>query len=59
LTSSAARSNGDIWGIQRYYYGGTDGTAVVRTAWAVKAGAATSSSSNLHSCDDRVSLAYQ
>ena len=59
LTSSAARSNGVIWGIQRYYYGGTDGTSVVRTAWAVKSGSTSSSSSNVHSCDDRATLAYQ
>lgn len=61
LTSSAPRTNLPIWAIKKYTYGGTGGTSLISTQWAVSSGGVISGTGQANSCDDRTSAtqAYQ
>lgn len=59
ISSTAPRTNRNIWSIKRFYYGGTGGTSLVGTKWAVAANKTISSTGSENSCDDRVTLSYQ
>lgn len=59
LTSSAPRTNRDIWAIKRFTYGGTGGTSLLAVQWAVKSGKVISSTGQENACDSRTTLSYQ
>lgn len=58
-TTTAPRTNANIWSIKRFTYGGTGGTSLVATQWAVKSGGTTSGTGSENACDSRTTLAYQ
>ena len=59
ITSTAPRTNAPIWAIKRYYYGGTGGTSLLGSRWAMATGATTSATTSVNSCDGRAALPYQ
>jgi hypothetical protein len=59
LASFAPRTNKPVWAIKRYTYGGTGGTNLLATQWAVKSGNRLSGTGADNACDSRAALAYQ
>lgn len=55
-TSQAPRTTDPIWAIKKFFYTGTNMTAI---RWAVKPGQANSTTSQANICDSRATLAYQ
>lgn len=59
VISSAPRTNQPIWSVKKFYYGGTGGTSLIGSRWAVTSTGSISSTGSVHSCDGRGALAYQ
>ena len=59
FNSSAPRTNQNIWAIKRFSYGGTGGSSLLATKWAVKPGYVISGTGTDLACDSRTTFSYQ